>query len=123
MAWESLKQGIKIPDPAAEYKKGIRVDQYRITDAAVFLPRQKYIPLDCVEKIQVRKGMLSVGACCGKGVPVYNIIIFYGTDRPERLIVERSKNAERLADLIVKSRKHIFREEFVLREKIKDAGN
>ena len=115
MKWESLQAACALPaaDLKAQYRAGTRVEQYRLSADALFLPREQYIPLDAIEKIQVRKGMMHSGHCCGMGFPVSNLIVFYGGERPAKLMLEKQKNAERLAALLLAARSSIVRETYI----------
>ena len=113
MGWQSLRADIEIPDTKVQSKEGTRIEQYRVSADAVFLPRKQYIPLDSIEKIQIRNSQMNSGNCCGMAFPVYNVIIFFGGERPAKLMLEKKENAEKLANLLLSSRKSIMWEEYV----------
>ena len=45
MAWTTLKPGREVADPKADFKTAVKVEQYRVSQNAVYLPRNEYIPL------------------------------------------------------------------------------
>lgn len=113
MAWTSLKPGRVIEDVKNDRKSAVKVEQYRISDNAVYLPGNEYIPLETVEKIQLRNGTMTTKGCCGLSIPVFNVILFFGAIRPKGLMCEKQANAERLIELILKGHPEIVREEYI----------
>ena len=112
MAWESVKPEMVLADARAQYRAGNRIEQYRISGDAVFLPKEKYIPLDAIKKIQIRKNLMNSGHCCGMGFPVYNLIVFHGGERPAKIMLEKENNARRMAELMTAARSSIVWEEY-----------
>ena len=113
MAWTSLRPGRIIEDPKAEYKTAEKIEQYRISENAVFLPRNEYIPLDAVEKLQLRNTMLTTKGCCGLSIPVWNVVLFYGAVRPKGLMCEKEANARHLIEAIRSAHPEIAEEEYI----------
>lgn len=113
MKWICLRPDLALKDEKVAYKAAVRVEQYRFSDAALFLPRQEYIPLAAIEKIQIRSGMMHSGHCCGMGFPVHNLIVFYGGEKPAKLMLEKQKSAEKLAELLTAARPEIIREVYI----------
>jgi len=113
MAWTTLKPGRTVTDPKSDYKSAVKVEQYRVSDNAVYLPRNEYIPLDAVEKVQLRNGMMSTKGCCGLSIPVFNVILFYGAIRPKGLMCEKEASAEKIISLILEAHPEIEREEYI----------
>ena len=111
MSWECIKPEISLPDAAVQYKSGKRVEQYRVSDDALFMPKGRYLPLDCIEKLQIRKSFMPAGHCCGMGFPVFNLIVFYGAEKPLKLMMEKERNAVKLAGFIMERRKNVILEE------------
>ena len=113
MGWRSLREDIISVDPKLQYKEGVKVEQYRVSKDMLFLPGKQYIPLDSIEKIQIRNSQMNSGNCCGMAFPVYNVVVFYGGERPAKLMHEKKENAERLVQLLLEARTDIVREEYV----------
>lgn len=113
MAWQSLRSDFEVPDTKIQSKDGTRIEQYKVSADALFLPRKQYIPLDSIEKIQIRNSQMNSGNCCGMAFPVYNVIVFYGGERPAKLMLEKKENAQKLADLLLNARETIKWEEYI----------
>ena len=113
MTWITLKPGREVADPKADFKTAVKVEQYRVSQNAVYLPRNEYIPLESVEKVQLRNGMMTTKGCCGLSIPVFNVILFYDAIRPKGLMCEKEANAEKLISLILEAHPEIVREEYI----------
>ena len=113
MAWKSLKEDTEVKDLKGQLKGSVKIEQYRISNDALFLPKKLYIPIDSIEKIQIRRSQMNTTNCCGMSFPVYNVIVFYGGKKPEKIMFEKNEHAQEFADLILMSRKSIVWEDYV----------
>lgn len=113
MAWTSLRPGRVIEDLKNDRKSAVKVEQYRISQNAVYLPGNEYIPLETVEKVQLRNGMMTTKGCCGLSIPVFNVILFYGAIRPKGLMCEKQTSAEQIIKLICEAHPEIIEEEYI----------
>lgn len=113
MAWQTARPDVPVPDLKDQFKNGIRIEQYRLSGDILFLPKKQFIPLDSIEKIQIRNSQMNSGNCCGMAFPVYNLVVFYGAQYPAKLMLEKKENAERLSALLQDSRESILFEEYV----------
>lgn len=104
MGWKSLIADVAAFDPKTDIKSAEKVEQYRVSKLAVYLPGNEYIPLECVSKIRVRESMMTTKGCCGLSIPVFKVILDYGAERPKGLMCEKEVNAGKLAGLIQKAR-------------------
>ena len=103
-------------------KKGTRIEQYRISEAALFLPKKEYIPLCAIEKIQIRNSQMNTTNCCGMSFPVYNLIVFYGGEKPAKVMFEKKANAQKMAEIILASGENVRWEEYIPPYKKADAA-
>ena len=113
MGWRSLRENVEVSGIRAQLKGARKIEQYRVTDQGVFLPKKQYIPVDTIEKIQSRKGQMNTANCCGMSFPVYNVVIFYGGERPIKLMFEKQENSEKFAQLLLSLREDIYEEEYI----------
>lgn len=113
MGWRSLRKNMEVSDIRAQLKSAQKIEQYKVSGKGVFLPKKQYIPVDAIEKIQFRKGQMDTANCCGMSFPVYNVVIFYGGERPIKLMFEKQENSERFAQLLLSLRENIYEEEYI----------
>ena len=113
MAFESLSSGYSIPDPKEDKKTAVKVEQFKVSDSAVYLPRNQYMPLDAVEKMQIRHAMMNTKGCCGLSFPVYNVILFGASEAPVKIMCEKERSADRIVELISASHPQIVFEEYI----------
>lgn len=107
MAWESLRPDMELSAVAIklDQKNGNVVERYRVTEKAIYLPEKRYIPLDAVEKFQIRDPRTDGGA--------FGFVVFYGTEKPQELALEKKRDAQMLAYLVMSSRQGIKWEEYI----------
>ena len=117
MAWKSLKSDMTAQDIKSLLKENKnsfhRVEQYRICQSAIFLPQKLCVPIDAIKKIQIRKSQIPTKNCCGMCFPVYNVVMFFEDEKPEKLMFEKPENAQKFANLILEARKNVVFEEYV----------
>lgn len=102
MAWECIIPGKEIEDVRADKKGAKRVEQYLVSDNALYF-EGKYLPLYLVESVSIYDSTYNPHCCCGRGIPVKKLKIEYGVDKPLILMVEKDKNAQKLKDMIIKT--------------------
>ena len=113
MAMESLYPEIDIPDIKEDKKSAAKVEQYRISKKAVYLPKNQYLPLSAVEKMQIRHSMMNTKGCCGLSFPVHNVILFVKDKDPVKLMCEKERNALAITEMISTSNPDIILEEYI----------
>lgn len=94
MTWRSI-----IPDdagiqPKTDRKTAVSFGSFRISDQAVYLSGREYLPLRAVRRAQLYRSRLSTHGCCGLGVPVWYVLLYYGADKPLKLLTESKDRAE-----------------------------
>ncbi len=99
MAWKSILEGRTIDNVREDRRDSVRVEQYRISQQAVYFNGQ-YLPLACILDASVVESSFSPGMSCGKSIPVFKIRIDYGADKPLILMVEKRKNADAMMEII-----------------------
>ena len=99
MAWKSIIEGSTIDDVRQDRRDSVRVEQYRISQQAVYFNGQ-YLPLSCIRDASVVESSFSPTMSCGKSLPVFKIRIDYGADKPLILMLEKKKNADAMMEII-----------------------
>ncbi len=99
MAWVSIIPEKAIEDVKKDKKTAQRVEQYLISDNALYF-EGKYLPLNLVESVSIHDSTYNPHCCCGRGIPVKKLKIEYGDDKPLILMVEKDKNAQKIAEMI-----------------------
>ena len=100
MSWECIIPGKEIEDVKADKKSAKRVENYLVSVNALYF-EGKYLPLDTVQSVSIHDSTYNPHCCCGRGIPVKKLKIEYGEDKPLVLMVEKDKNAQKLADMIM----------------------
>ncbi|MBO4267551.1 MAG: hypothetical protein J5910_10240 [Lachnospiraceae bacterium] len=77
------------------------MEQYLVSDNALYF-EGKYLPLSLIESVSIHDSTYNPHGCCGRGIPVKKLKIEYGSDKPLILMVEKDKNAQRLAEMIMR---------------------
>lgn len=105
MSWECIIPGNEIEDVKVDKKGAKRVEQYIVSDNALYF-EGKYLPLNLIESVSIHDGVYKLHCCCGSGgLPVKELKIKYGTDKPLILMVEKDKNAQKLADMLMSTQR------------------
>ena len=99
MSWECIIPGKEIEDIKADKKTAKRVEQYLVSDKVLYY-EGKYLPLNLIESVSIHDSTYNPHCCCGRGIPVKKLKIEYGEDKPLILMVEKEKNAQKLAEMI-----------------------
>lgn len=80
MPYRSAVSGLSIPDPAADRRAAVRVGQYRVGRAALYVPSfplDQYIPFAAIRRAWSQAAQLGMTGCCGKTVPVVRVRVQY----------------------------------------------
>ena len=100
MAWQTIRTGYELPDAKEDAKKAVSFGTFRISENAVYLNGRQYLPLRAVEKARLYSTQLNTHGCCGLGLPVWNVLLYYGAEKPLRLMHEKREKAQEALDLI-----------------------
>ena len=91
-----------IEDPAKDKKTGLRLEQFRFGQEAVYFPPQKYLPYSACTGAEIIPTSFHVTGCCGKSIPAHAVKITYGGEgKFVSLVMEKKANAERAKELIL----------------------
>lgn len=96
----------------ASLKTAQRIEQYKISGTVILLPARRFVPIDSIEKLQVRLGHLPSKGCCGMSFPVYNAVLFFRGAPPAKLMFEKKENAQHFCKLITSAHADIVLEEY-----------
>ena len=100
MAWTPYLEGHTVSDPKADAKSGVRIEQYRISRQAVYFPREQYLLIDDIKRTWIQSSTLSVVGSCGRGIPVFVVVLDHGGEKKVSLMVEKKENAEKMIALL-----------------------
>lgn len=100
MSWECIVPEMTIEDVKKDKKEAVRVEQYLVSVNALYF-EGKYLPLKLIESVGIFDSTYNPHCCCGRGIPVKKLKVEYGADKPLILMVEKDKNAQKLADMIM----------------------
>lgn len=104
MAWRSILPGHGIPDPRRDARTAESFGAFRISDEAVYLSGREYLPLDAVQRARLYVSRLDAHGCCGLGLPVWYVLVYYGGEAPLKLMSETREKAERALARLVSGR-------------------
>lgn len=104
MAWECIIPEKAIEDVKKDKKGAKRVEQYLVSENALYF-EGKYLPLNLIESVSIHDSVYNPHCCCGRGIPVKKLKIEYGSDKPLILMVEKDKNAQKLADMLMSTQR------------------
>lgn len=100
MAWKSILPEQAIPDAKEDAKRADSFGSFRISEKAVYMNGQTYLPLSAVREAKLYATRLNTHGCCGLGLPVWNVLLYYGEEKPLRLMHEKKEKAEEALRLI-----------------------
>ena len=112
MAWKCIVEGKELADVRADRRSSQGIEKYSVSANAVYFEGQ-YLPLALITNLRVQPSVYRPQACCGRGVPVFKIKLDYGTEKPLILMIEREKNAEKMAAAICAGNPSVVVEEYV----------
>ena len=98
----SLVDGKSIPDPASDLRSAARVEQYRVSSLAIYIPsglRWTYIPVSEIRELTESHRVVSAGKCVSvvEHRPVLDVV----TDgKTFRLNLEKPASMEKLLQAV-----------------------
>lgn len=113
MAIKSLCPEAVLKDPAADRKESGRVEQYRVSGAAIYFksfPGEKYLPFYAVERAWAQKSKVSLTGCCGSELPVVILRVRYSGGFYQNFTFERQESAERVLAALREARPEVPQE-------------
>ena len=109
MAWKTILPGREVPDARTDAKAAVSFGGCRVSDKAVYLTNREYLPLDAVSSARLYSSQMNSHGCCGLGLPVWYVLLYYGAERPLKLLNETQDQAEKLLREILSRRPGIER--------------
>ena len=100
---KSLAQSHALEDAEQDYQGSVRVEQFRISDKAVYFaafPGTQYIPFEAMNQVKVRNTALSVTGTCGKQLPMVCLRASYDGEFYKDFLFEKRAVAEKVLDRI-----------------------
>ncbi len=107
MAWKSIVTQNAETDPKTDVKKAVSFGSFRVSDTAVYLGGREYLPLSEVKQARLYLSRLSTHGCCGLGVPVWYVLLYYGAEKPLKLLTETKDKAENALAAILRGNAEI----------------
>lgn len=98
MAWKTILPGQELPDAKTDAKAAVSFGSFRVSEKAVYLSNREYLPLDAIQKARLYSSQLNGHGCCGLGLPVWYVLLYYGEERPLKLLTEARDKAEKVLD-------------------------
>ena len=100
---KSLAQSHALEDAEQDYRTSVRVEQFRISDKAVYFaafPGTQYISFGSLSQVKVRNTALSVTGTCGKQLPMVCLRTYYDGEFYKDFLFEKRTAAEKMLDHI-----------------------
>ena len=94
MAWKSIIPAATYIDPKEDLKSAVSYGSFRIGDKAVYMSGREYLPLNAIKQARLYSSRLSSTGCCGLGVPVWYVLLYYDAEKPLKLLTETKEKAE-----------------------------
>ena len=104
---KSLAQSHALEDAEQDYRTAIRVEQFRVSDRAVYFaafPGTQYIAFDALSGVKVRNTAITVTGTCGKQLPMICVRASYDGEFYKDLMFEKQANVDRVLDAIAAAR-------------------
>ena len=70
-----------------------------VSEKAIYF-EGKYLPISDIREVTIHDSTYNPHCCCGRGIPVKKLKIEYGAENPVLLMLEKDKNAVRMAEMI-----------------------
>lgn len=99
MAWKCIVPGGELGDMKGDKRGAKGIEKYMISEKALYF-EGKYLPLSFITDVTMHDSTYNPNCCCGRGIPVKKLRIDYGGKEPLILMLEKEKNAEKLAEMI-----------------------
>ena len=100
MAWKSIVPEFEIDDAKQDAKNGVRIQQFTVTDRAVYIPPGRYLPIRAIRRVWIQDTQMPLTGCCGRAIPMSAVRMEYADGVTENLRLEKKENAEKLMELI-----------------------
>ena len=100
---KSLAQSHALEDAEQDYQNSVRVEQFRVSDKAVYFaafPGTQYISFEAMSQVKMRNTALSVTGTCGKQLPMVCLRAFYDGEFYQDFMFETQKEADEVLDRI-----------------------
>ena len=107
---KSLAQNHVLEDAEADYRTSVRVEQFRVSDKAIYFPAfpgNQYIPFEAMSQIKVRNTAISVTGTCGKQLPMVCLRTFYDGEFYKDFLFEKRMSMEKALERIRANRPDI----------------
>ena len=98
-----LAQICRLEDPAEDYRLSRRVEQYRVSEKAIYFPAfpgTKYLSFRALTKALTRNTSMPLTGCCGKALPVTRLRLYYEEDFYQDFTFEKLSHANQVLDSI-----------------------
>ena len=102
-AMKSLAQSASLEDVSGDYKTARRVEQFRISNEAIYFPAfpgNQYLPFEALHHVKVRDTALSVTGTCGKQIPMTCLRLSYDGEFYKDFLFEKRARAEEVLERI-----------------------
>ena len=99
----SLAQSHALEDAEQDYRTAIRVEQFRVSDRAVYFaafPGTQYIAFDALSGVKVRNTAITVTGTCGKQLPMICLRASYDGEFYKDFLFEKRTVADKVLDRI-----------------------
>ena len=102
-AMKSLAQSASLEDVSGDYKTARRVEQFRVSNEAIYFPAfpgNQYLPFEALHHVKVRDTALSVTGTCGKQIPMTCLRLSYDGEFYKDFLFEKRAKAEEVLERI-----------------------
>ena len=102
-AMKSLAQSASLEDVSGDYKTARRVEQFRVSNEAIYFPAfpgNQYLPFEALHHVKVRDTALSVTGTCGKQIPMTCVRLSYDGEFYKDFLFEKRARAEEVLERI-----------------------
>ena len=102
-AMKSLARSATLEDVSGDYKTARRVEQFRISNEAIYFPAfpgNQYLPFEALHHVKVRDTALSVTGTCGKQIPMTCLRLSYDGEFYKDFLFEKRAKAEEVLERI-----------------------
>lgn len=102
-AMKSLAQSASLENVSEDYKTASRVEQFRVSDEAIYFPAfpgNQYLPFEALHHVKMRDTALSVKGTCGKQLPMTCLRLSYDGEFYKDFLFEKRAKAEMVLERI-----------------------
>ena len=102
-AMKSLAQSASLENVSEDYKTASRVEQFRVSDEAIYFPAfpgNQYLPFEALHHVKMRDTALSVKGTCGKQLPMTCLRLSYDGEFYKDFLFEKRIKAEMVLERI-----------------------